>query len=108
LATFNNITGNNFTFKVNVDGITLSPKDSNFDRLYYCPLSSLNIFSVPTSVLRSAVNGDNLPDSAVKDEGLKSSQSDGLIMDANGLLFYGLLGTNGIAYFNTSSKEKVS
>lgn len=92
---------------MNVDGIALSPADANFNRLYYSPLSSLSLFSVPTSVLRTAVNGDNLPDAMVKNDGTKSSQSDGLAMDMNGLLFAGLLATNGVAYYNTSSHEKV-
>ncbi len=90
-----------------MDGLALSSKDTNFNRLYYCPLSSMNLYSVSTSALLMAVNGDRLPDATVKNEGLKSSQSDGLAMDANGLLFAGLLGTNGVAYYNTSSTDKV-
>lgn len=96
-----------YQFSVNVDGVALSPIDSNFNRLYFCPLSSANLFSVSTSILRTAVNGDNLSDSAVRNEGLRTTQSDGLSMDYTGLLFAGLLGKNGVAYYNTSSNEKV-
>jgi hypothetical protein len=53
-------------------------------------------------VLKTAVNGITLSDSDVKKVGRKSSQSDGLAMDSKGLLFYGLLSSNGVAYFNTS------
>ncbi|ODM90687.1 Protein yellow [Orchesella cincta] len=102
-ATVIPILDGNYTFNVNIDGIALSPLDSNFDRVYYCPLSSYHLYSVSTSVLHEAVNGVSLGDSQVVSHGRTFSQSDGLAMDSQGFLFYGLLANNSIVYFNTTS-----
>lgn len=89
---------------MNMDGIALSPKDRNFDRVYYCPLSSYGLFSISTSTLHEAVNGVALQDSDVLiHQPPRSGQSDGLAMDSQGLLFYGLLPNNSVSYVNTSS-----
>ncbi|CAL8145826.1 unnamed protein product [Orchesella dallaii] len=93
----------NYTFNVNIDGIALSPLDTNFERVYYCPLSSYHLYSVSSSVLHEAVNGVSLGDSQVVSHGRTFSQSDGLAMDSEGFLFYGLLANNSVVYFNTTS-----
>ncbi len=96
----------NYTINVNIDGIALSPYDpSPFGtrRVYYCPLSSYSLYSVSTSILKESVNGVTLRDNDVTTHAKhRSSQADGLAMDSQGLLFYGLLQNNSIVYVNTS------
>ncbi|ODM92044.1 Protein yellow [Orchesella cincta] len=101
------ILGQNYTFKVNIDGIALSPLDANFERVYYRPLSSYELYSVSTSVLKQASNGVSLEHSQVISHGSTSSQSDGLTMDSQGFLYYGLLANNSVGYFNTTSARSV-
>lgn len=85
----------------NIDGIALSPA-SGFERtLYFSPLGSYNLYSVPTSVLKNP----NLPSdvsSSVVDLGRKQSITDGMIMDNRGNLYFGLLGLNAVGVWNTN------
>jgi len=84
----------------NIDGIALSPA-SGFERtVYFSPLGSYNLYSVPTSVLKNA----NLPSdisSSVVDLGRKQSITDGMTMDNRGNLYFGLLGLNAVGVWNT-------
>lgn len=82
-----------------------SPQN-NFERnVYYSPLSSYHLYSIPASVLRDpefsrrASPRDVL--AAVTDVGVKVSQSDGMIMDNRGNLYYSLLKDNAIAQWNS-------
>jgi len=82
---------------VNVAGIALSPPGP--DRtLYYSPLSSRNLYSLPTKELRDPgreISGN------VNNLGLKNGHSDGMIMDNNGVLYLGVLQENGIARWDS-------
>lgn len=73
---------------INVGSIALGPKVKisngrlivNEDReVYYCPLSSLHLYSLNTSVLRNEMNGMNNGEyqGEVRDLGVKASQSVG-------------------------------
>ncbi|CAG7715364.1 unnamed protein product [Allacma fusca] len=101
-----NIEGKNYTFETALDGIALSNRDSNFSTIYFSPLSSLNVFSISSETARQAGTsnqaGIQLKDSEVTLVGKKESQTDGMTIDANGVLYYGLLGMSGISGWNTT------
>jgi len=80
-----NANGDTQPFSVASDGIALSP-DS--ETLYYCPLSSRHLYSVPTALLRDPSVSEAQLASAVKDLGEKGA-SDGLASDANGAVYAG-------------------
>lgn len=68
-------------FAVGADGIALSPDGAT---LYYCPLSSRRLYSVPTAKLRDAAVSDSEVNAAVRDIGIKGA-SDGLDADASAI-----------------------
>ncbi|ETN62427.1 hypothetical protein AND_005898 [Anopheles darlingi] len=116
------VNGTELNFSIHIDSIALGPYynpnlesddghdpllgSQNYERnVYYCPLSSHHIYSLPASLLRDpefnarATPRDILE--AVIDYGEKSSQTDGMIMDNQGVLYYGLLGEHAIARWDT-------
>ncbi|WP_260928972.1 major royal jelly family protein [Novosphingobium sp. 9] len=66
-----------------VDGVTLS---RNSDRLYYAPLSSHRLYSLPTALLADFSVGDAALAKAIVDEGEKGS-ADGLASDPWGRIY---------------------
>merc|ERR1712154_592683 len=69
------------------DGIALTP---DLCRLYYCPLSSDHMYSLPTGILlnRNLTNGQR--NKHVTDHGVRPGGfSDGLAFDENGVLYLG-------------------
>ncbi|AYQ90098.1 L-dopachrome tautomerase-related protein [Burkholderia gladioli] len=80
-----NADGTSRPFSVASDGIALSPDGQT---LYYCPLSSRHLYSVPTSLLRDMSVTEAELAAAVKDLGEKGA-SDGLAADANGTIYAG-------------------
>ena len=101
------LTGKSYTFNQGVQGIALAPCDSNFNTLYYSPLSSYHLYSFNVERIRnqlkeSSHHGIDLESQHVKDLGRKPSQSGGMIMDANGGLYYGLLGKNAVYKWDSS------
>ncbi|CAH1967113.1 unnamed protein product [Acanthoscelides obtectus] len=97
---------------INVAGIALGPRVrqqkegvvvSEERELYYCPMSSLHVYSIGTTVLRNEMNGFKGGEyqGEVKDHGIKSSQTAGMTMDNQGTLYYTLLATNSIAKWDT-------
>jgi sugar lactone lactonase YvrE len=89
---------------VNIDGMAISPRDTDFSTVFFCPLNSFHFFSVPTKVLNSATNGQVLQDNDVIDLGVKESTSDGMIADWKGILYYGRDLDNGVSFWSTSQK----
>ncbi|KAK9302216.1 hypothetical protein QLX08_005667 [Tetragonisca angustula] len=81
-----------------VDGIALSPASSTDRQVYYSPLSSFHLYSIPASVLKS--NTSNV-DEHVKELGRKISQTDGMMMSAKGALYFGLLADDAVAMWDT-------
>lgn len=67
------------------DGIALSADGKT---LYFCPLSSRHLYSVPTALLRDPNVSEAQLAAAVKDLGEKGA-SDGLEADANGAVYAG-------------------
>jgi len=67
------------------DGIALS---SDGKTLYFCPLSSRHLYSVPTALLRNPDVSEAELEKAVVDLGEKGA-SDGLEADANGAVYAG-------------------
>lgn len=85
-------------YPVHVDGIALSPVDAPVQQLYYSPLSSFHLYSVPTAVLKN--NTKNI-DNYVRELGRKSSQTDGMMMSSTGVLYFGLLADDAVAMWDT-------
>ncbi|XP_017875534.1 protein yellow-like [Ceratina calcarata] len=83
-----------------IDGIALSPASSKDRQVYYSPLSSFHLYSIPTSVLK--MNLSNV-DESVQEVGRKSSQTDGMMMSAKGVLYFGLLADDAVAMWDTKS-----
>lgn len=118
------INGTELNFSIHLDGIALGPyynpnvqndidpqvdpllANQNYERnVYYSPLSSYHLYSLPASLLRDpefvlkASPRDVLE--AVTDYGRKSSQTDGMIMDNQGELYFGLLGEHAVARWDS-------
>ncbi|XP_076624414.1 dopaminechrome tautomerase [Colletes latitarsis] len=81
-----------------VDGIALSPASTEDRHVYYSPLSSFHLYSIPTSVLKSNVTDI---DGHVTELGRKSSQTDGMMMSASGMLYFGLLADDAVGTWDT-------
>jgi len=79
-------------FQVASDGIALSPDGA---LLYYSPLSSRHLYSVPTALLRDAAVSDASIAAVVRDLGLKGA-SDGLAEDSQGHIYAGDYENNAI------------
>lgn len=71
--------------EMGADGIALSPDGKT---LYYSPLSSRHLYSVPTSLLRDPGVVEKDLSAAVWDLGEKGA-SDGLVVDASGAVYAG-------------------
>lgn len=78
-----NADGSSQPFTVASDGIALSADGAT---LYYSPLSSRHLYSVPTALLRDAAVSEAQLAAAVKDLGEKGA-SDGLEADADGAVY---------------------
>jgi sugar lactone lactonase YvrE len=70
--------------KIGSDGIALSA-DKN--RLFYCPLASRKLYSVPTAALTNTKLSDRLVGSQVVDHGDKGGAADGMETDPSGDLY---------------------
>jgi sugar lactone lactonase YvrE len=66
------------------DGIAIGAGGS---RLYYCPLASRQLFSVPTDLLADRLLPERVVSAAVIDEGDKGGAADGLESDATGSIY---------------------
>lgn len=119
------INGTLLNFAIHIDSIALGPyynpntgttssgiaptynaQNDNFERnVYYCPLSSYHLYSIPASLLRdpefAARASPREVFAAITDIGMKASQSDGMIMDNKGILYYGLLKESAIAQWDS-------
>lgn len=118
------VNGTNLNFSIHIDGIALGPyynpttgdvnlnnqgvynPDQNYERrVFYSPLSSFHLYSLPASVLRNPeLVRQSSPREileAVTDHGLKISQVDGMTMDNYGILYYGLLRNHAVARWDS-------
>ncbi|XP_035743277.1 protein yellow-like [Vespa mandarinia] len=87
---------------IHVDGIALSPASSKDRQVYYSPISSFHLYSLPTSVLKN--NTKNI-DRFVKELGRKNSQTDGMAMSATGVLYFGLLADDAVSTWDTKQSN---
>lgn len=106
------INGRPLNISIPIDGIALGPYYAAVEggptierNVYYCPLSSYHLYSIPASLLRDPEIATRLtPDqvvAAITDHGVKASQTDGMVMDNHGILYFGLLGENAIAQWDS-------
>lgn len=123
------VNGTSLNFAIHIDGIALGPyynpdtglvqnqlpigqrgplnlRANSYERnVYYSPLSSYHLYSIPASLLRNPDFASRASPrevlAAVTDVGLKVSQTDGMIMDNKGVLYYGLLKDNAIAQWDS-------
>ncbi|XP_053670194.1 protein yellow-like [Anopheles nili] len=119
------VNGTELNFSIHIDSIALGPyynpnigsdqptagqdtlvNSQNYERnVYYSPLSSYHIYSLPASLLRDpefnarATPRDILE--AVVDYGQKQSQTDGMFMDNQGVLYFGLLGEHAVGRWDS-------
>lgn len=89
-------------FNVASDGIALS---SDGKTLYYCPLSSRHLYSVPTTLLLNRSDNEAELSKAVVDLGEKGA-SDGLEADDKGRIYAGDFEHNSIRQRQTSGEWK--
>lgn len=121
------VNGTNLNFAIHIDGIAIGPyynpetgatpsaigprnrytvRSENYERnVYYSPLSSYHLYSIRASLLRDPEFSRRASPrevlEAVTDVGLKVSQTDGMIMDNRGILYYGLLKDHAIAQWDS-------
>lgn len=106
------VNGTNLNFSIHIDGIALGPYYAPVDgapqverNVYYCPLSSYHLYSIPASLLRdpdfALRSNPRQVAQAVTDYGRKASQTDGMIMDNQGILYYGLLKEHALAQWDS-------
>ncbi|XP_018335225.1 protein yellow-like [Agrilus planipennis] len=70
--------------------------------VYYSPFSSFHLYSITTDILRNKNNHGNF-DGVIRDWGQKASQTDSMIMDNQGILYYSLLTDNSIGLWDSKT-----
>ncbi|XP_065161886.1 major royal jelly protein 1-like [Atheta coriaria] len=98
-ATTFNVSGTLQTHALNLAGLALDTSKEGERTLYYSPISSYTLFAVNTSELKNPLT-TTLKN--VQLIGRRSSQSDGMIADDQGVLYFGLLGSSSIAMWDTT------
>lgn len=99
------VSGVTHTRRTPIDGIALSPMfqlDDPDRRVFYTALVGLNVYSISTRVLRNERIAIGNVRKYIRDHGKKQGPSDGLMMDSNGVLYYGLLTQDAVARWNTN------
>jgi hypothetical protein len=96
--------GQMFHINAPSDGIALSP---DLSTLYYSSISKSNLFSISTKVLMDFSTTDADFSASVIDYGIKG-HSDGLTVDANGLLYFGDFENNAVKVWDTKSGTSIS
>lgn len=100
--TINNTTVHNPT---NIDSLALVPHNPPY--VLYAPLSSFFLYNISTTILQNSGLADSAEISDfVTVAGRKKSQSDGLISDEYGKLYFGLLGLSEIDVWDTRDVGK--
>lgn len=99
------VAGEPMSLPVPIDGIALGPVDAAERRVYWSPFASYHMFAVSTSVLK---NNTRDISKSVQDLGIKSSQADGMVMSASGVLYFGLIADDAIAAWDIKSEPNFS
>ncbi|XP_071448863.1 protein yellow-like [Hetaerina americana] len=92
--------------RANVDGIGLAPLAEGADQVFYAPLGSFNLYSLPTSLLRNPPADPSEVTRAVVNLGRRTSQGDGMALDSTGAMYFGLLGQDGIGRWPGEARIK--
>lgn len=84
---------------MHINGLALSPARERQDRqVYYSPLSSFHLYSLPTAVLK---NGTKNVRRFVRELGKKNSQTAGMMMSSAGVLYFGLLADDAVSIWDS-------
>ena len=94
-------TAPSFTYGLaGADGIALS---ADGERLFFKPLTSRSLYSVPTSALRAnGPTSEVLAQSAVTDHG-QTGLTDGMETDSNGFIYHGNMELDAVSFFNPAN-----
>ncbi|XP_046386734.1 protein yellow-like [Ischnura elegans] len=105
-SSFARVGGSLAILAFNVDGIAMSPKGRRDPQVYYSPLGSRGLYSLPVTALRNSKDRSAAP--FVRYYGRKKSQSDGMMMDSEGNLYFGLLTLEGMGVVNDTALESTN
>jgi sugar lactone lactonase YvrE len=87
--------------RTGADGIALS---ADRKTLYWCPLTSRNLYCIPTALVQDfSVPEDELRN-GVLDLGSKGTNTDGMTGDDQGRIWYTMLENQGMGYYDPKSK----
>lgn len=102
-----NITINGTTVESHtpIDGIALTPLNTSRS-VIYCPLTGFHMYSIPTEVIQNKSLATGVVSSHIQCLGSKTSQTGGMIADANGVMYYGLFNSTSVEYWNISNSLK--
>lgn len=101
------VNGTALSAPINIAGIALGPQIRQYGNdeyvlqertVYFCALSSLTLYSVKNTDLLEEHGNIS---SKIRMLGRKAAQTDGMVMDENGVLYYGLLSDNSIAKWDS-------
>lgn len=94
------IAGDLFSQLIPVDGIALSTKSPQ-RTLYFCSLMAYDVMGITTDILKNeSFCRSNIWRDQVKNIGRKQSQTDGMMMDSEGNLYYSLIPLYGVGKWN--------
>ncbi|MGN0193696.1 MAG: L-dopachrome tautomerase-related protein [Pseudoramibacter sp.] len=83
--------------RTGADGIALSP---NKKTLYWCPLTGRNLYCCDVSLLQNFDTPESDIEAAVKNLGSKGTNTDGMVADNKGRVWYTMLEGMGMGYYN--------
>jgi len=88
--------------RTGADGIALS---GDRQTLYWCPLTGRNLYSLPTALLRDFSTPEEELEKAVVDLGSKGTNTDGMVADNQGRVWFTMLEAMGMGYFDSATGE---
>lgn len=88
--------------RTGADGIALS---GDRKTLYWCPLTSRNLYSADTKILQDFKTLEADIEKAVKDLGSKGTNTDGMTADNKGRVWYTMLEGMGMGYYDPAANS---
>lgn len=86
--------------RTGADGIALSPDKKT---LYWCPLTGRKLYSIDTALLMNFDTPDADLEAAVKLVGDKGTNTDGMVADSKGRVWYTMLEGMGMGYYDPAT-----